>query len=260
MRLFLTSYMKSGTHQALQMIMHGVENIVDRADMLNYGLEDYWHKVWEDHQLVEKPIKHPECKRPFPRMVETLNALESFPSKAFGHIPYLPEYAEALRTQPTKVLFNIRDPRDVIVSEYMNLKRNHKKSMQNIGHLNLLLPNGIYLYKSPDPIAELIKLSPILWANWYGWLDEDFTVVLKYEDLRLRSKTTIKELVKSLGGCNLPSPDIMEAQAKDTDWSTTFRKGLVSEWKLIFTPKHRVMADELLQPVLDRLGYNGRDQ
>ena len=239
MRLLLISYRKTGTHQALQMIMHDVINIIDRSGYQKEGLEAWGVRG----------------KRPRPQMAETAKALRDFDGKAFGHIAYLPEYAAAIRSKPTKVIFNVRDPRDVIVSEFETMKIIQLDPKRGIGHMNLVMPNGSRLMSSPDPIGELIKIAAIRWPHWLGWLDEDFVTVLKYEDLRLRPQPTIKRIIEALAGCPLPGASVMVMQMQDTDWSTSFRKGLVGEWKTTFTDEHKALAAELLTPIIERLEY-----
>jgi hypothetical protein len=239
MRLFLTSYQKSGTHQIMQALMHEIPNIEDYSGVQMKGCEAYGFTG----------------ERPLPDTYKTTEALRDFEIKAFGHIPYLAEFAEVFREVPTRVLFNIRDPRDIVVAEHENIRRHLREERVGLGHMNIKTRSGIHISDSDDPIAELIRLAALRWPNWYGWLDEDFTVVVRYEDLRQETRKTLIGLQKALSGCVLPSLDDMIAQATNTKWSHSFRKGLVGEWETAFRPHHKEMADDLLGPVIERLGY-----
>ncbi len=234
-RLLLTSYQKTGTHQAMQMLMHDIPDIVDRSGIGLRGLKSVGFLA--------------DFHGPLPRTGETIEALRHFRGKAFGHIAYLPQYAEVVQAVPTQVIFNIRDPRDVIVSEYENMKiAPHKWP-------NLMMQNGKRVIDQDDPIEILIKAASIRWPNWFGWLYHEFVYVLRYEELRLRTVATVKRLREDLPNCPFPPESEMIANAQKTEWSTTFRKGLVGEWKTYFEPHHIELAKELLTPIMDVLGY-----
>jgi hypothetical protein len=244
-RLFLSSYPTSGTHQAVQMIMHEVPEIVDRSGMPQFGLTD-----WGMADIY-----------PLDRMENTIKKLSSFSGKAFGHLAYIPEFAVALRSQPTKFLFNVRDPRDIIVGEYEKMLGMRRKNPQHpiITHWgNYQTPgrDGVRLMEGPDPIGDLIQVAGLRWKNWIGWLDEDFTYLLHYEDLRLRTLETCNHVKAAFADCPLPPAATMASQANDTGWSTSFRKGLVGEHKNYFTPEHFALAEEHLGWVMERLGYD----
>lgn len=242
-RLFLTSYQKSGTHQIMQALMHEIPAISDRSGMQGIGLRGYGFG------------KGP---RPLERYKETVELLRNFPKghvKAFGHVAYLPQYAEALRSKPTKVVFNIRDPRDVVVAEYMNLKRHIAQKFKGVGHMNLSRADGTRLIEREDPITELIEIASVRWNVWFGWLDEDFTTVVRYEDLRLDTRKECMRIQRKMAGCRLPAIDAMVSQARNTGWSHSFRKGNVGDWKTVFEPHHKKLSEEILTPVIERLGY-----
>ena len=107
MRFLFTSYHKSGTHQAYPMFMDQIPHLIDHSNIQFKGA-DKWGM--------------PASRFPNPRYLETIEELRNFTGKRFGHISYMPEYAEAIQAKPTKVVFNVRDPRDVVIAEYENIK------------------------------------------------------------------------------------------------------------------------------------------
>jgi hypothetical protein len=246
MRLLLTSYQKSGTHQIYPMFIQdtgqSVGQLIDKAHLNIFGTEAFGNP----------PIDNLEEK-----LQETAAEIGNFTGKRFGHIAYHPLYGEATRTQPTKVVFNVRDPRDVVVSEYENLLRVRAGGGARAeGLWNVLLPDeGKHLIDSSDPIGWLIRLAAARWPNWLGWMDEDNVALIHYEDLRLRTPSTVTELREWLLGVGMPTYEWMVNRAGNRK-AVTFRKGLIGEHKNYFNEGHWRLSDKLLTPILERLGYD----
>lgn len=182
--------------------------------------------------------------------------LKGFSGRAFGHFTYLPEYAEAIQKKPTRVFFNVRDPRDVIISELETARRDHPDSKKK-GGVDLWSTWGGYerhlTFSGPDPIAELIEVAAGRWLSWLGWLDHDFVMKVKYEDLRLRKATTIKKIKEFC-----PHSSSASKMAKDSmpgSTNPTFRKGKVGEWKRYFEPHHKELVEHLMGEIFEKLEY-----
>ena len=242
MRLFITSYQKSGTHQIMPMFGM-IPDVVDRS------WQD-WIDVPDRYRLNKEINK--------PGVIETVNNFRAFKhssNKAFGHVSYLPEYAKVLEETDTRVLFNIRDPRDVIVSEYENALRKigvgDKMPMWNYYDAE----NEKFLYDHDDPITELIIFAAARWPHWVGWLDHDFVLPVKYENLRLRTLETTKEIVSWIQGTGCESAEKLAEMARPGASNPTFRRGVPGEWKIKFEPHHVKLADELLGDIIKRMGY-----
>ena len=242
MRLFITSYQKSGTHQIMPMF-------VVRPDVVDRSL----------NEMIDVPAKYnlnAEINLAGVReTVENLRVFKLGSSKAFGHLSYMPEYAKVLEETNTKVLFNIRDPRDIVIAEYENALRKFERG-ENMPLWNFYdSEKEEYLFRSKDPIAELIVFAAARWPRWLGWLDHDFVKPVKYEDLRLRTRETVEELIKWLNGVGCSGVDTMVKEAIPKPGNPTFRKGEPGEWKTVFTPHHIELADKLLSGTIKRLGY-----
>lgn len=145
MRLFLTSYNKSGTHQIMPAL--GInDDVVDRSLNSVSALPAY---TGMPREISVKGV------------VSTCEALANFTSPAFGHVSYLPEYAVAIQVQPTKVVINVRDPRDVIVAEYYNMMK-HEDGMSWLNYW--IAEKNCYVAKD-DPISHLIDFA-VRWERW----------------------------------------------------------------------------------------------
>jgi hypothetical protein len=242
MRLFITSYQKSGTHQITPMFVVRPD-VVDRS---SNEILDVPRKYNMDTEINNDGVRE---------TVEDLRVFRFGSDKAFGHLSYVPEYADVFERTNTKVLFNIRDPRDVVVAEYENaLRKFEQGDMMPLWNF-YDSEKGEYLYSSDDPIAELIVLAAARWPRWLGWLDHDFVKPVKYEDLRLRTRETVEEIIEWLGGMGCSDANTMAKNAIPKPGNPTFRKGSPGEWKTAFTLRHIELADEMLGGIIKRLGY-----
>jgi hypothetical protein len=244
MRLFITSYQKSGTHQIMPMFLPNIPDVVDRS-------WNCWINAPERYGLNRKINQ-----KGLAEVITNLRTFKHGATKAFGHLSYTPEYAEVFMETHTKVLFNIRDPRDVIVSEYENAKRHYAEGRKEMALYNFLdKEDGICLFDKDDPITELIILAGARWPNWLGWLKHDFVLPVKYEDLRLNIQEASEKIFRWLEGTNCNSIAEMVKKAQPDSSNPTFRKGLVGEWKTTFEPHHVKLSEKLLGGIIEALGY-----
>jgi len=243
MRLFITSYQKSGTHQIMPIFVvrpdvvdRGHSQWVDVPDRFGLNKEINWDGVHET--------------------VENLRVFRNNSMRAFGHIAYMPHYAEVLEQTNTKVLFNIRDPRDVVVAEYENARRQFKADPTGSPLWNFMdTQSGKRIFEKDDPISDLIVLAAARWPRWLGWMEHDFVKVVKYEDLRLRTKETLEDICDWMDGHFCDPIGEMMSNAIPKPKNPTFRKGNVGDWKRTFRPHHVKLAQELLEDVLLQMGY-----
>jgi len=238
-RLFITSYQKSGTHQIMP-IFGMIPDVVDRS------WQD-WIDV-PDRYRMNKEINWKGVKE----TAQNLRTFKHNSNKAFGHLTYLPEYAEVFEETNTRVIFNIRDPRDVIVAEYENAQRpGNKMPLHNFYDQE----SEKFLYDHDDPILELIVFSAARWPKWLGWLDHDFVMKLKYEDLRLRPDETAKRIFDWAQPTGIPLAKDLVKKSRPTSGNPTFRRGIPGEWKEKFEPRHVELARELLSDIIEEMGY-----
>jgi len=242
MRFFLTSYQKSGTHQIMPAL--GIRpDVVDRSgnDVRNIP---FGYNV--SREIMKEGV------------MKTCHDLASFGGAAFGHISYLPEFWNSLQKTPTKVIFNIRDPRDVVVSNYYNIRRLHFGKDPGHGHLNYFNNDtGKCLMDSDDPLSELIKIEAARWPHWLGWLDQDpeLLMVVRYDELRQSGRETLERIFE----WSAPHifPDIehsLKVMSPRTDLPSV-RRCMVGEHKELFEERHMKLAEELMGDTIERLGY-----
>jgi len=239
MRLFITSYQKSGTHQ----IMPAFEILEDVVDRSHNGTKDLPEYVGLKRTLCTEGIE------------VTAKRLREFGGNLFGHISYLPEYAEAIQVQPTKVLFNVRDPRDVVVAEYHNILKVSEKDPRHALWNFTMASIGTDVLYSGDPIKYLIEFAACRWPNWLGWLKHDFVLKVKYEDLRLNGLETLQKIGEWLAPEIKINPAWNFELLKPKRRNPTFRKGTPGDWKETFTDKHKEQAEKQLGDIIVKLGY-----
>ena len=236
MRLFLTSYDKSGTHQimpALRILPH----LVDTSHNNQHVLPEYL-KIGRE---IGQDGVEATCKR-----------LREFKNRAFGHVTYLPEFAKAIQAEPTRIIFNIRDPRDVIVAEYYNMK----KAKPGMGWLNFWIPEKECYVVDDDPISHLIDFA-VRWKVWLGWMKDEFTYVVRYEDLRTKGMETCISLYNWIShwGIVIDPAYVINKRLAPTHDNPTFRKGIIGEWKEVFTDKQKEKCERVLGDIIQEMGY-----
>lgn len=238
-RLLLITYPKSGTHQIMPIFSDRMLHVIDRS---NLGYANF-------------PARY-VCVRDAggPGIADTVNELRTFKDKAFGHIRYLPEYYDAAMAMPTKIIFNVRDPRDIVVAEYENIL--HLKKTADVGWLNIIDgKTNKRIMDTDDPIAHLIYIAGGRWRQWLGWAKQENVLVIKYRELRGEPRIACEKIIEFLGGTHCTHIDTMIKRSYPNDRTPTFRKGLVGEWQERFTEKHKRLARLCLREAIETLGY-----
>lgn len=239
MRLFIVSYQKSGTHQIMP-ALDAVKDVVDRS--------------WLDMTTVPRKFGTQRYRNE-EGVLETCEKLREFTKSAFGHLPYNDEYLEALRSIPTKILFNVRDPRDIVVANFHSIRKVYFEKKRGSGHLNFYCADeGKVLIEMDDPISELIQVEAERWKHWIGWHGVDDVMTVKYEQLRIAPRETIEEIAKFVH----PFPiDIAKSTSGlvPNHANPTFRAGRIGDWKQDFNDAHKELANELMRDTITQLGY-----
>jgi hypothetical protein len=114
---------------------------------------------------------------------------------------------------------------------------------------------GKRIFEKADPISDLIYLAAVRWPHWLGWLDHDFVLKIKYEDLRLRTLETTQKIYHFAKETGIPDARTMARGAEPKEGNPTFRKGTPGDWRTTFEFHHMVLAKELLSETMDTLGY-----
>jgi len=171
----------------------------------------------------------------------------------YGHYPYAPQDAETLKRCGARVVLMLRDPRDVAVSlAHYILKQ---------GDAHRLGP--YFRDRLPDFDARLMACIRGVTAgesgaksgledlgtrfrSFLGWAREDGALLCRFEELvGARGGGSDEVQRKALGDlyrfAGLPSSGAMVEEAAlqlYSTHSTTFRKGVVGDWREHFKPSH----------------------
>lgn len=186
---------------------------------------------------------------------------------AMDHIPWTPEAAALLVNRNIRVLFLIRDPRDILVS-LMNYYLYHE-----VNH-NISETLRLKCTTTEQRLDALIRGVPGVfesrcdWIRRYlPWHNEPFVCVVKYDELVGNkgggSTDTLHQAMRRIRshiGINLHGSTLIELAENGYDpTSPTFQKGSVGRWRSIFTRELKDIFKENLGSELIELGFEKDD-
>lgn len=96
-------------------------------------------------------------------------------------------YGGRLKYLNNKVIFLVRDPRDVVVSHYYQIKKRVKDSLIQIGSLSEFIRHPLYGFE------RIIRFYKI-WSRCY-WIPKQFLLVT-YEDLVINGVDTLQKIIE----------------------------------------------------------------
>lgn len=179
-----------------------------------------------------------------------------------AHLPAHQGFPVWLTKQGIKTLFLIRDPRDVVISNY-----------KYVNEIDTTHYSHKFIASLPDDDARLaavingidgaVASVDELWRRFDGWLNDPNTLVVRYEDLigeqgggaRDAQLASIRAISLHLG-LHL-SPSVIEHVGKNvySTKSSTFRKGKIGNWKDVFSDEHVELFKARSGDLLVKLGY-----
>jgi len=187
----------------------------------------------------------------------------------FGHLPWSKELVDVVNSEGFRVLFIVRDLRDVAVSDvhYVTSRAtNHPLHM----YFNSLSSDDERLAAWIAGVPAKYHPGGIKPKAWEGhteamlpWLDEPDCLTIRFEDLigssgggtSKQQHDTISSIIKHLGH-ELSFEQITEIADKTFSSSTrTFRRGHIGDWEKGFNDGHKRLFKECRGEVLVRLGY-----
>lgn len=189
-----------------------------------------------------------------------------------GHCGYRDDIERFLWYSGIATIFLYRDPRDVAVSQAFHVLSEDDDKMAH--------PDKD-LYRSMDSFEDVLRAVIIgvegfpgvmaRWANYTGWLDVDWILKLRFEEIKANPHATAIKILRyglhRASGIFGLEPNIVEDNldtvagwmvkaGERTDKSPTFRKGAVGDWHEYFTPElKRLFAETDRDGWLERLGY-----
>ena len=179
--------------------------------------------------------------------VATMRALRRLKPGQYrtAHLPAHSEVLEAVAAYDIRVIFVVRDPRDIVLSNY-----------KYATYIDLTHPTHGYLSSLPDDATRLLKtiigepglLTPIsdILDRFKGWLNCSQAMVVRFEDLvgnkgggsDKRQRQAIHRMAGHIG-INLTSIELARIIANIfQSGSLTFRSGQIGKWKSAFSDVH----------------------
>jgi len=183
-----------------------------------------------------------------------------------AHLPSHPEVLSIVKEEGIKVLFMIRDPRDIAVS--------FVKYVTSIDLTHRAHEYFISLHDDDERLMAIIKgvdnvVSPLSEAlsKFEGWLEKDRALVVRFEDLVGEKGGGAQDTQRSCVAAIADHLDIaMTNESLDhiceNIYSTktlTFRKGRRGGWREMFKPRHVAAFKERAGDVLVKYGYDNDD-
>jgi hypothetical protein len=167
-----------------------------------------------------------------------------------------------VKSQGIKTIFLIRDPRDVLIS---NFKYVCEIDTTHFSHkvIASLPDDNARLSAAINGIDGVVASVSELWMRFDGWLSAPDTLVVRYEDLiggqgggdDVVQLATIKAITSHIG-FELSHADIEKiALNVFSTKSPTFRKGQLGTWRQVFSAEHVQQFKEQSGDLLIRLGY-----
>ncbi|NIR62401.1 MAG: hypothetical protein GWN61_00725, partial [candidate division Zixibacteria bacterium] len=249
-RVFICSFPKSGTHFVEQIVQTICQPM---------PTERPWAGTFQGHSWTTEWI----------HIRKTLRRIGFIRDGTYakGHVGYQKETANFLWGNGAAVLFVYRDPRDVAVSQTHHIlngkTHGHNEIYQDIGFDAALLA----VIKGLDVYAGVMER----WEHYAGWLEEDWVLSVKYEDLLNNKREVLSDIVRYIVGHSanvrgyqatieediLESViDAMDRNSSRTDLSPTYREGKSGGWKTAFKKAHSLAFKQSdVNDWLIKLGY-----
>ncbi len=185
-----------------------------------------------------------------------------FGGVAKDHLPALTQNKLQIRRYLDRMAVHVRDPRQVSLSWLHHLERLFQADdVDTLELFDVELPKDFFDREQNDQIDWMLEYHYPACLRWIeGWLDaeaeEAFTprmLFTRYEDFRNDREAYFARLLDffEIDASKFHDPDI-------TPKSSThhFRKGLVDEWREVFTPAQKERANRLLSDrIRERFGY-----
>jgi sulfotransferase family protein len=177
--------------------------------------------------------------------------------------------AGAAETDP--VILCLRDPKDVLVSQYFSWKKTHENNSQIIlkarAKLNELSQKRGQRYLVQKRLVPYCRAA----GTWLPQIKAGRVILLKYEDL-LSDFAGAMGPALAAAGFPLDAAGLAELEAKYSfssvtrrapgteDTSNHYRKGIAGDWQNHFDARLSVLFDDRYGPLCDALGYARPEQ
>ena len=173
-----------------------------------------------------------------------------------GHVGWRPDIAEYIRLTGTAHVFVYRDLRDVCVSQTFHILSDDDIHFMHPAKMAYRMLGGF-----GDVLLAVIEgLGGFTgaverWALYAPWLDEDWTLALKFEDILADREAAARRIleygmdrylhlfktvpVRVEGEIFDRCVAAMVENSRNPRASSTFRKGTAGQWRECFTERHK---------------------
>ena len=257
-RIFVNSVAKSGTHLLTKILE-------SRPGTMLSGIHIPW---WQCHTVPDGHGLTPEFeldRNRFARYLAGAHAGQIVTS----HFPWRPEIAETLRDAGYAIVFQMRDPRDTLLSQLryiLGLRRHflHQRMMSEFADDDTRLM-ALITGAPPRGPNETAPIEPVgtLLAHRVGWLGHPDIHVCRFESLvgargggdAETQRQEIKAVCAHVGRpVDDDAVDRLIAKLANRK-SFTFRRGVIGDWRNHFNQAHIAAFKQQGGQHLIDLGY-----
>lgn len=276
MRVFANSLPKSGSHlifQLLKKLCYQDALFQISASLVRKSNKNPINNLKITNRLVRNDAKQNGVSVDIDNSSTKVKAdwlslrTSKLPDNSFctGHAPYSSELSSILTNNEYKLIFIIRDPRDVALSYINHMLIDsryppHKyfsKMKTKAEQFNAVL-NGFYIskYNFCAPLHERIDAVS-------GWLDENNTCCVRFEDIigkrgggTAKSQNLAVRKILNLLNIQLSESDFISVtDSLFTTKAETFFKGQIGQWNKVFDSEIKDQFKSKCGDDLIQLGY-----
>lgn len=241
MRILVNGFPKCGTHLAAQMVSAIAEP--RQPDPWLCSFEDY---SWTGHWSKIEPLLHNILSWPEYAYRETADLRIQWPQTGskrhiymLGHVGYREIIAATLKRMDVRMIFVIRDLRDVAVSVLRHIESDNprlrhpdKAAYMRLGSSEERL---IAVIEGLDHYPGIVER----WKLYEGWLfvgGSQLTIV-RYEEMVERPERTCQRIVNELRLCVTRDELRKMVYQLGVRSGPTFMNGIVGSWQEQWTPR-----------------------
>lgn len=221
-----------------------------------------------ENTLFYFPILRRKLGRTFQRFrsidAKTLKSLSRIRRGQFliAHLAAFPEVVEHCRENSIKVIFMIRDPRDIMVSHFkyvFGIDSTHVLSE----FYNTLPSDDARLMATIRGEHEMQDSIRDVLERYEGWLHDENTLVVRFEDLigsngggdDQAQYNTVKNIGQHLGIAMSKERIQYICRRVFDNKAATFRSGQINGWLKHFKPEHMKVFNQLAGDLMARYGF-----
>jgi Sulfotransferase domain len=219
------------------------------------GFELYTPKLWHQSFQIGSPDEHPIYR----------GALDEFPKKLVvikSHSAGTTENINSLHLKRIPYIITVRDPRDVLISQYYYIRRTPH-------HIHYSIASRVSLgdYITQSLVSGNLELSILSWIRtWIQNRDTQLSMIVRFEDMIADTEKHLRLALNHLG-IELDARTltrIIDLQSFERQTgrqrghllaSSNFRKGIAGEWQDEFSDEQKLLFHKHGEDTITSLGY-----